>query len=199
MGTLHEYICVFMAVSCWILLTMRNVTDIVAEKIKIQIVLLLSSLPPPPPPSPACQHWIGALCWPITVSQPQVSLMVSTGFFFLLVRSFLVFSVIYYWAFCLYVVNSFFCIPIIFPLLGLCLVHLQSLCLCKICPSVSCCFSHIFHPCYCNSSSSFAVMVKFWLPYNGAGRTSIPYSFILVFFEVFCGLNMMLIMPVILQ
>ena len=108
---------------------------------------MFSSSPPPPP-------WV-------PFRQSEVYLMVSAGFF-LLACSFLVLSVIYYGAFCLYVVTSFFCIPIIYPHRELSLVRLQSLCLCKICPSVSYYFSHVFNPCCCNSSLSLDVIVKFW-------------------------------------
>ena len=46
---------------------------------------------------------------------------------------------------------------------------------------------------------SLALMVQFALLYNTAGRTSVLYSFILVFFKVFCGLNILLIMSVIFK
>ena len=59
-----------------------------------------------------------------------VSLMVSPGSFCLLVCSFLLFSAIYYEAFCLYVAKNVFYIPVFCPKLGLRLVLLQSLCLC---------------------------------------------------------------------
>jgi len=59
----------------------------------------------------------------------EVSLMVSSGFFCLLVCIFLLFSVIYYRAVCLYVATCFFYIPVFCPKLGLYLVLLQSLCL----------------------------------------------------------------------
>ena len=41
--------------------------------------------------------------------------------------------------------------------------------------------------------ASLALMVQFSLPYNTAGRASVLYSFILIFY----GLNIFLIMPVI--
>jgi hypothetical protein len=59
----------------------------------------------------------------------EVSLRVSLGFFCLLVWSFLVFTVMYKGAFCLYVATNSFCIPAVCPKLGLYLVLLQSLCL----------------------------------------------------------------------
>ena len=46
--------------------------------------------------------------------------------------------------------------------------------------------------------ASLALMVQFSLLYNRAGRASVLYSFVLVCFEVFCGMNMLLIMPVLL-
>jgi hypothetical protein len=42
-------------------------------------------------------------------------------------------------------------------------------------------------------------MVQFSLPYNKAGRASVVYSFIPVFFKVFCGQNILFIMPVIFK
>jgi hypothetical protein len=42
---------------------------------------------------------------------------------------------------------------------------------------------------------SLALMVQFSLPYNGIGRASVLFSFILVFF----GLNTLFIMPVIFR
>ena len=42
-----------------------------------------------------------------------------------------------------------------------------------------------------------ALMVQFSLLYNKAGRASVLYSFILVFFNIFCGLNIVFIIPVI--
>ena len=44
-----------------------------------------------------------------------------------------------------------------------------------------------------------ALMVQFSQPYNKAGRASVPYNFTLVYFNIFCGLNTMLIMPVIFK
>ena len=58
-----------------------------------------------------------------------IFLTFSPGFFYLLVFSILIFSVIYYGAFCFYVANKFFCIPVVCPKLGLYLALLQSLCL----------------------------------------------------------------------
>ena len=46
---------------------------------------------------------------------------------------------------------------------------------------------------------SFALVVQFSLPYNKAGRASVLYNFILVVFKVFCGPNILFIMPVILK
>jgi hypothetical protein len=57
----------------------------------------------------------------------EESLMVSPGFFCLLVCTFLVLSEIYYGTVCLYVASSFFCSAIFCPKLGLYLVLLKSL------------------------------------------------------------------------
>jgi hypothetical protein len=46
---------------------------------------------------------------------------------------------------------------------------------------------------------NLALMVKFSLLCNRVGKASICYSVILVFFNVFCGLNILLIMPVIFK
>ena len=59
----------------------------------------------------------------------EFSLMVSPGFFCLLVCSSLEFSVTYYGAFCLYVATNFFFILVFCPKLQLYLVLLQSLCM----------------------------------------------------------------------
>jgi len=42
-------------------------------------------------------------------------------------------------------------------------------------------------------------MVPFSLPYNSAGSASVLYNFIHVFFKIFCGLNVLLIMSVIFK
>ena len=47
--------------------------------------------------------------------------------------------------------------------------------------------------------ASLALMVQFSLPYNGAGRDSVLYSFILIFSKAFCGLNILFIMLVIYE
>jgi len=44
-----------------------------------------------------------------------------------------------------------------------------------------------------------ASMDQFPQPYNKAGEASVLYNFILVFFKAFCGLNTLLIMPVITE
>ena len=59
----------------------------------------------------------------------EVSLMVSPGFFCLLVCSFLLSLVTYYEAFCLYVATDFFSIPVVCPKVSLYLVLLQPVCL----------------------------------------------------------------------
>jgi len=47
--------------------------------------------------------------------------------------------------------------------------------------------------------ASQAVMAQFSIEYNEDGTASVLFSIILVFFEVFCGLNTLLIMPVIFK
>jgi hypothetical protein len=46
---------------------------------------------------------------------------------------------------------------------------------------------------------SLALMVQFSLPYNKAGIASALCSFILVFFKVYCDLNILLVMPTIFK
>jgi len=69
---------------------------------------------------------LGHLLTQSSLTRLEVSLMVSPGFFCLLVCSFLLSSVIYYKAFSLYIVTDFFCIPVVCPKLRLYLVRLQS-------------------------------------------------------------------------
>ena len=45
----------------------------------------------------------------------------------------------------------------------------------------------------------FALMMQFSVPYNRTGRISVLCSFIIVFFNVFSGLNIPVIMPVIFK
>jgi len=47
--------------------------------------------------------------------------------------------------------------------------------------------------------ATLAFMVKFSPLYNEAGRASVLYNFILVFFKVFCGLNVFFTMPFIFK
>jgi len=47
--------------------------------------------------------------------------------------------------------------------------------------------------------ASLVLTVQFSLPYNKAGRPSALYNFIFVFFNVFCGRNILLNMSVIFQ
>jgi len=52
--------------------------------------------------------------------------------------------------------------------------------------------------------ASSTALAQFSLPYNTVGRGSVPYSVlysivVLFLFEVFCGLNILLIMPVIFK
>ena len=88
----------------------------------------------------------------------EVSLMVSPGFFCLLVCSFILSSVICYEEFCLYVATNFFCIPVIRPKLGKHLVTVQYLGLFySMSKRILLFFSYIFHLCCCYYScvSSF--------------------------------------------
>jgi len=105
--------------------------------------------------------------------------MVSPGFFCLLLCNFLLSSVISYEAFCWDVATSFLCIPVFCPHLLLYLVLFQSLCLLY---NLSRRILPFFFLC-------LALMVRYSQPCNTAGRTSVLYNFILVFFKVFCGLN----------
>ena len=61
-----------------------------------------------------------------SLTHPEVSLMVPSASFCLLVCSCLLSSVIYYQAFCLHVATSLFCIPVFSPKLGLYLFPLPS-------------------------------------------------------------------------
>jgi len=81
------------------------------------------------PSSSSSYHGVGPLVARSGLKHLEVSLRVSPGFFRLLVCSFLVFSVIYYGAFCLYGATIFFCKPTFCPKLALYLVLLQSRCL----------------------------------------------------------------------
>ena len=108
--------------------------------------------------------------------------------------------VIYFEAFYLHVLSSFSCIPVICPKLVLFLTPLQ--------------FVHLF----CNVSqvypavllmyfisaavillASLALTVQVSLPCNKTVRASVMYSFVLVFLRVFCGLNTLFKIPVILK
>jgi len=66
-----------------------------------------------------------------------------------------------------------------------------------ICPSVCCCICDIFHLCCCYSSCVSCCNGPVVTTVHSAGRASVLYSFIPVFFKVFCALNILLIMPVI--
>ena len=86
---------------------------------------------------------------------------------------------------CLYGATSFFCSPVFCPKLGLYLILLPSFYLfydlsnCNLiifsCISISA--AAVIH------LTSLALMVQFSLLYNKAGRASVMYSFILVFFK----------------
>jgi len=72
-------------------------------------------------------------------------------------------------AFCLHVVSHFFCSPVLSPKLGLYLIPLQFL--------------------YLIYSLSECILLLFWM-----GQCIVYFT--LVFFKVFCGLNILLIMPI---
>jgi len=99
--------------------------------------------------------------------------------------------VIYFEAFYLHVVSSFSCIPVICPKLVLFLTPLQFLHLfCNLSNYVL-----LFFSCtYFISAAviilvSVALIAQVSLPNKKTGRTSVLYSFILVFLRVFCSLN----------
>ena len=76
-----------------------------------------------------------------------------------------------------------------------------AICACFIvCSSLSCRFSHMY---FISAAvillASLALMAPFSLSHKRAGSASVLYNFILVFFEVLCGLNMLLIMPTIFK
>ena len=95
--------------------------------------------------------------------------------------------------------NQFLLDSCIFSKTGVVLISFCSLYVCVIiCSSVSCCFYHIFCPAAV-ILESLVLMVQFSLLYNRAVRASVLYSFILVFFKVFCFLTILFIMPVIFK
>jgi len=107
--------------------------------------------------------------------------------------------VIYFEAFYLLVVFIFSCIPVICLKLVLFLTPLQFMHLFfNLSKCILLSFSHI----------SYLLLLFFWrhlfliaqvsLPYNKTGRASVLYSFIL-FSRVFCGLNTLFKIPVILK
>ena len=120
------------------------------------------------------------------LTYPEVSSKVYHDSFCQLCSSISLPWVIYFEAFYLHVVSSFSCIPVICPKLLLFLTPLQ--------------FVHLF----CNLSQVYpALLLKYFisaavilleslaltvhvsLPYNKTGRSSVLYSFILVFLRVF--------------
>ena len=130
----------------------------------------------------------------------EVSVMVSCGFFCTLVRSFSVFSVICYGAFCLHVATSFFCIPVFCPKLGLYLF------LCNLCVLYSVqIYPAVFHIYFISAALillvCLALMAQFRLLYNKPVSASVLYNFSLVFLKVFFffGINILFIMPVIFR
>ena len=143
---------------------------------------------------------LGHLLTRSVLTYPEVSSKVCHDSFFQLGSSVSLLLVTYFEAFYLHVVSSFSCVPVIFPKLVLFLNPLQ--------------FVHLF----CNLSqvypavllmyfisaalillASLALTVQVSLPYNKTGRTSVLYSFILVFFMAFCGLNTLFKIPVIFK
>ena len=124
----------------------------------------------------------------------DVSSVVSPGSFCLLFCSPLLFTVICYEAFCLHVVSSFFCSPLFHPNLGLYLNPLQSL---HFLNNLSKCIQLFFSVVIL--LASLTLTAQFSIPYNKAGRASVLYNFIIAFFKVFCGLNKLLITPVIFK
>ena len=101
----------------------------------------------------------------------------------------------------LHVLSNFFCIPVFCPRLGLYFIPSPSLHF-IICQSVSYCFSHIsfyFISAAVIHLASLALTVPFSLPYNKAERACVLYKFTLLFFRFFCGLNILLIMPIIFK
>ena len=120
----------------------------------------------------------------------QVSLMVSPGFFCLLVCSLLLSSVIYYEAFLLCVATNFFiCVRVFCPTLGLYLVLLQSLGLFY---NMSKCILMFFS---CISNLLLLLFLRLSLLWSSfhyritARRATVWYSIIIVFSKAFSDLN----------
>jgi hypothetical protein len=83
----------------------------------------------------------------------EVSLMVTPGFFFLVVCSF--FSILgnLFWGILFICCNQCLLYACILSKNRGCIYFFRDLCVCcMICPSVSCCVSHTFHLCCCYSS-----------------------------------------------
>ena len=110
----------------------------------------------------------------------EVSIMVSSGFFCLWSVVFLLSSVIYYWAFCLYVATSFFFFSVYCPKLGLHLFPSQSRCLFySLSKSILLYFSDISSLlCYSSRVSCFNGTL---LTTAGRASVSVLHSFILFF------------------
>ena len=108
--------------------------------------------------------------------------------------------VIYYEAFYLHVVSSFSCIQAICPRLVLFLVPLQFVYLfCNLSQVYPAVILMYFIPAAVILLPSFALTVPVSLPHNKTGRASVLYNFIVVFLRVFCGLNTLFKVPVILK
>jgi len=100
------------------------------------------------------------------------------------------FTTIYYGAFCLYVATNFYYILVFCPKLGLNLVLLQSLCVFfNLSKEYSAVFLTYFMSAAVVLHACPSLMVHFSLLYSTTGRASVLCSFILLFFKVFCDLN----------
>jgi len=107
------------------------------------------------------------------LTHPEVSLMVSSGFFCTFVCRCYVSSFIYYEAFCIYVATSFVCIPVFCPKLGQYFVILQYLCLFyKLSYRILQFFSLYLIAVAVILLAFLALKVQFLIRYNRAGRAS---------------------------
>ena len=141
------------------------------------------------PSSSPSYHGVGPLVDPFRLSHPEVSSVVSPGSFSLLVCNCLLSSVFCYEAFCFHVVPSFICSPVFCSKLGLYLIPLRTLYLFS---NLFKCIPLFFVVYLISAAAAAAIFLalidQFSLLYNKAGRAS-KYNFILVFFQVLCGLN----------
>ena len=103
-------------------------------------------------------------------------------------------------AFCLHVVSSSSCIPVVCLEPVLFLIPLQCVTLfCNLSPVYPVVLLIYFISAAVILLACLALIFHVSLPYNNTGRASVLYSFILVFLRVSCGLNTLLIIPVILK